>query len=146
MKVVWGILLGFCLVFVLLWGYRNIINPNYILSIPQFVSGTSRKRPAQEDIIALKSQSLNLEEKIASANKRVDDLLIFGGIIITLLLAINVGVYVNAEKQADKYFRDNFEIHKQKILKYLVETEEAANKIKAELELTVSERKQIESV
>jgi len=69
-------------------------------------------------------------------------MLIFGGIIVTLLLAINVAVYVNSERQVDKYFRDNFEIHKQKVLKYTTEAEEMAGKIKAELELWQNLRKQ----
>ncbi|HMH21345.1 MAG TPA: hypothetical protein VK563_06200 [Puia sp.] len=142
MKIALGISIGvFSTLAIFLW-FRVFINPKYTLSIPQFITDTSRKRLAQEDIISLKNQSLGFEEKIASANKRLDDMLIFGGIIVTLLLAINVAVYVNSERQVDKYFRDNFEIHKQKVLKYTTEAEEMAGKIKAELELWQNLRKQ----
>ena len=146
MKIIFGILIGVSIFFILFWGYRKIINPYYTLSIPQFVVDTSKKRLAQEDIIALKNQSLTLEEKLASNNKRIDDMLIFGGIIITLLLSINVVVYLNAEKEVDKYFREHFETHKQKVLKYLAEVEETAGKIKTELELLQNLRKQAETI
>lgn len=146
MKVALGILIGFTIIFSLFYGYRKVINPHYKVSIPQFVTDTSKIIHFQDDIAALQTQSLNLEEKLASANKRIDDMLIFGGIIITLLLAINVGVYVNAEKEVNKHFRENFDIHKEKVLKYLAEVEETAGKIKTELDLVQNIREKAEVI
>jgi uncharacterized protein YneF (UPF0154 family) len=146
MKVLLGVLIGFFVVFSLFWGYRKIINPYYTLTIPKFVSDSSNKRIAQDDIINLKSQSLSLEEKIASANKRLDDLLIFGTIIISLLLGINVSVYVSAERQVEKYFKENFDAHKKKVEDTVKSVEEMAGKIKAELELAEASRKRLENV
>jgi uncharacterized protein YneF (UPF0154 family) len=146
MKVLLGVLIGFFIVFSLFWGYRRIINPYYTLMIPKFVSDTSNKRIAQDDIIGLKNQSFNLEEKIASANKRLDDLLIFGTIIISLLLGINVSVYVSAERQVEKYFRENFDAHKKKVEDTVKNIEEMAGKMKTELELAETSRKRIENV
>ena len=146
MKVFLGILLGIGITFALFWGYREVVNPYYKVSIPQFVVDSSKKVASEGDIIVLKSQGLKIEERIESANKRLDDMLIFGGIIITLLLAINVTVYVNSERQVEKYFRDNFEIHKQKVTKYLSDVEEMAGKIKTELELIQNIKKQGQSV
>ncbi|MES2372202.1 MAG: hypothetical protein V4557_06460 [Bacteroidota bacterium] len=146
MKILFGILIGVIIAFSLLFGNRKLINPYYTLSIPEFVIDTSKKRLSQEDIISLKNQSLSLEEKLASNNKRLDDLLIFGGIIITLLLAISVGVYINAERKVEKHLKDNFDIHKEKVLKYLAEVEETAGKIKTELDLLQNIRKRTEQV
>jgi hypothetical protein len=141
MKVLLGVLIGILITLSLFWGYRRVISPFYSLSIPEFVTDTTRKRLAQEDIIALKNQTLSLDEKISSTNKRLDDILIFGGIIITLLLAINVTVYVNSERQVEKYFRDNFDAHKQRVLKITSEAEETAGKVKAELEIVQNLRR-----
>jgi hypothetical protein len=63
----------------------------------------------------LKTANINNEEKIGSLNKRFDDLLIFGGIIITLLLAINLTVYVKTESEVDKYFKKHFKEYESKI-------------------------------
>ncbi len=76
----------------------------------------------------------------------MDDILIFGGIIITLLLAINVVAYVNAERQVERYFMENFEIHKQKVLTYKMEIEEMVAEAKTELELAQDLRRRIESL
>jgi hypothetical protein len=146
MKILLGILTGVCLVLILFYGFRKIVNPYYAVSIPQFITDTSKKRLAQEDLIGLKTATLSLEEKISSANKRIDDILIFGGIIVTLLLAINVVVYVNAERQVEKYFRDNFEAHKQKVLTYRDEIEEMVGQAKTELELAQTLRRQAQTI
>jgi len=146
MRIFLGILIGICITFALLWGYRKFINPFYEVSVPHFVADTSKKVLVQGDMVELKSQNLSTIEKIESVNKRLDDLLIFGTIIITLLLAINVTVYVNTDRQVDKYFRDNFEAHKEKVTKHLAEVEEMAGKIKTEFEIIQNIRKQSETV
>jgi hypothetical protein len=127
-KYLIGILSGILIMCLLLWGFRVIINPQYALSVPHFVTDTSKKRPSQEDIIALTKQFLLIEEKTVSTNKRMDDILVFGGIIITLLLAINVSIFVNAERLVEKYFKENFETHKKRAEKYADDALRAASK------------------
>ena len=146
MKIGLGILTGILICFLLLFGYRKVINPYYTLLIPKFAVDTSRKISPQEDVISLKNETLGLEEKISSTNKRMDDFLVFGGIIITLLLAINIGVYINTDRQVDRHLKENFEKHREKVEKYLSEVEEMAGKVQAELELAQSHRKKFESL
>lgn len=135
MRVAWGITIGFCILFVLFWGYRKVITPFYTLTVPKFVTDTSKKYMSQEALNDLKTSELTLTEKVESENKRLDDILIFGGVIVTLLLAINIGVYVNAKKEVANYMEDNFSIHKKKIDDILAEVQESAGKAKTELEL-----------
>ena len=135
MKLVQGILLGIGLTFGLFLGYRQVISPYYALTVPRFVTDTTKKVIAQGDVVDLKNQNLSTIEKIEALNKRLDDLLIFGAIIITLLLAINVSVFVNTDRQVDKYFRDNFETHKNKVTKYLEEVTEMAGKVQTQFDL-----------
>lgn len=52
------------------------------------------------------------DEKLNSLNKRIDDLYVFAGVVVTLMLAINVSVYVRAANQIDDYIKENFENRK----------------------------------
>ena len=146
MKILFGIAIGIGLVFSVFWVFRKAVSPYYLLSVPKFITDTTKKSYSIEDLNNLRVQSLALEEKLASTNKRIDDLLIFGGIIITLLLAINVGVFVNAQREVDKHLKENFENHKTKILGYLAEVEETVGRAKAELELVQDLRKNAEPI
>lgn len=71
-----------------------------------------------------------INERIQSINQRFDDLYIFGGIIITLVLAIIVSVYIRAESEVDKHFKDNFEKYKNQIIKNSIEAEKIISEIK----------------
>ncbi|MFZ6024240.1 MAG: hypothetical protein ACOYVG_07260 [Bacteroidota bacterium] len=144
MKVLFGILLGMIIVLCLLYGSKKVINPYYTLTIPKFLTDTTKKKYLQEDLIEIKNQTLTIEEKFASVNKRLDDMLVFGGIILTLILAINIGVFVNSERQVDKHMKDNFEIHKNKVLNTLSDVEKTAGRIKAELDIAQDLRKKFE--
>ncbi len=146
MKFWLGVFVGVCILFILFWGYRVIINPHYALLTPKFITDNTQKRFVPEELHAWKTTVLNMEEKISSTNKRIDDFFIFGGIIITLLLAINVGVYVNADNVVDKHLKDHFGVHQKKVEGHLAEVEQIAGKVKTELELVQTFRKQIESI
>ena len=65
----------------------------------------------------LNTKQLNLEEKIVSTNKRFDDLYVLGGIIITLLIAINIGIFITVDNRVDKYFKEHFDEHEKNIVK-----------------------------
>ncbi|WP_129020477.1 hypothetical protein [Edaphocola flava] len=56
-----------------------------------------------------KSLDNTLSERIFSTNKRVDDILIFGGLIVTLLIAITVSTYVRAEREVERYIKRDFD-------------------------------------
>ena len=58
-----------------------------------------------------------LEEKIVSLNKRLDDFYILSAVIVTLLLAINIGIFVKAGHEIKDHFDEHFQEHQEKIKK-----------------------------
>jgi hypothetical protein len=88
----------------------------------------------------------SLEERNNSTNKRIDDLYIFGAIIITLLLAINISVYVNAESVVNKYLKDNYNIYNEKIKNYADKAEIEFIKLSTEVKIITELREKFETV
>lgn len=64
----------------------------------------------------------DINSAVNSLHTRINDFYIFAGVVITLLLAINVGVYVKADQEVDKHFRENFERYRKKIKKIYKES------------------------
>ncbi len=50
----------------------------------------------------------------ASLHTRTNDFYIFAGIVITLLLAINVGLYLKADEEIERHFDKRFGEHEKK--------------------------------
>ena len=63
---------------------------------------------------ALVITSSQINDAVSSLHSRINDFYIFAGIVITLLLAINIGVYIKADEEIDKHFRENFEKYERK--------------------------------
>jgi len=84
-----------------------------------------------------------LDEEITSFNQRLDDLYILGGIIIALLLAINIGVYIKAEAEIEKHFKDSFSKYKEQVINCVNEAESLIKKAQTELDLI---SKQVRSI
>lgn len=132
--ILFGILLGVSIVLVFLAGYRTIITKYAPVNTPQwaydskFVS-TDKGKDVQsiiENVNSLKIQIVNLDEKVYSTNRRLDDFFIYGTVIITLLLAIIVGVYFRADAEVENYFKENHDSHIRKMDEYV---EEAAGQL-----------------
>ena len=124
----------FCTLVVILCYRKYIVigsNNSYEFQSHNIVPYLSYDKIEKDKISELMLLNYTIEEKLNSVNKRIDDLYIFGGIIITLLLAINVGVYVKAESDVEKHFRDNYETYKTKILGLVEEAEQHAGKLKS---------------
>lgn len=83
-------------------------------------------------------------ERIISLNKRIDDTLIFRGVIVTLLITICVGVYVRAESEVDRHFKDNFDTISKKASEYVSKSEQAASKAQTELAILTEIRKNVQ--
>jgi hypothetical protein len=64
---------------------------------------------------ALAIATPDINDAVSSLHSRINDFYFFAGIVIMLLLAINVGVYVKADQEVDRHFRENFEIYRKKI-------------------------------
>jgi len=103
MKVLMGVLLGVMLMIIVVWGFSKT-NDGLVAT----KAGYRCEISSNETVL--------FEEKIISVNKRLDDILIFGGIIVTLLLGINAGVFVNAERQGESYMRRNYQFYLDQIL------------------------------
>ena len=58
-----------------------------------------------QSFLQIKNAQSNYEEKFSSIGKRLDDFLVFGGVVITLLLAITVSVYLKTESEVDKHMK-----------------------------------------
>jgi|GEM_PF-1866525 len=72
------------------------------------------------------------DEKINSINARINDFYVFSGIIITLLLAINVSVYIKTSNEVDKHMKDNYDAYKQEIEKQLQDAKQLVGLIQGE--------------
>ena len=59
----------------------------------------------------------NVDSAVNALHSRINDFYIFAGIVITLLLAINVGVFVNADDEVDKQIKGRFEKYEEEIKK-----------------------------
>jgi len=57
---------------------------------------------------ALVIPNTDMPEVVSSLHTRINDFYIFAGIVITLLLAINVGVFIRAEDEVEKHIKQNF--------------------------------------
>jgi len=53
---------------------------------------------------------------VSSLHSRINDFYIFAGIVITLLLAINVGVFVKADDEIDTQIKKSFGKHEEQII------------------------------
>ena len=147
-KYLFGALIGILIFLTIYFCYRKIFlverfdyshykNYSILAFPPKTVLGDSLS-------IDYKIALSNAEEKINSLNKRIDDLYIFGGIIITLLLAINVAVYVNAESIVEKYLKENYQKYNEKIRSFCDEAEIEFIKLRTEAELITDLRAKLE--
>lgn len=64
---------------------------------------------------ALAIAAADVNGAVGSLHSRINDFYIFAGIVITLLLAINVGVYVRADEEVERHVNENFSKYEKKI-------------------------------
>lgn len=144
MKLLLGILIGILLSIAgykiyTLFSFRALKDENLAELL------ANNKQMQGDEFNEFKIHAINIEEKINSINKRVDDWLVFGGLLITLLLAINVGVFVRAEGEVERHFKENFEKYKGQVIKQTVEAEKHVGMIMSELKLLQGIRARLES-
>lgn len=144
MKTLWqvflGTALGLCLFFTVLLVFHKPIVERYFLDITlekiqneQYVLLLNKIK--KDSISLISTPTTNYDERLISMNKRFDDFYIMAGIIITLLLAINIGIYVNTDSKVDRYFQDHFEEQEAKIKKKVAESEKIVATLKSTTEL-----------
>ncbi|MDF2380315.1 hypothetical protein JMG10_02465 [Nostoc ellipsosporum NOK] len=122
MKIVMGVLIGILIMTVVTW----------LLKEPENAAATRLGR-----LYEMKEEKADIvyDEKIVAINKRLDDILIFGGIIITLLLGINAGVFVNAERQVESYMRRNYQVYLDQILADLKKADDMIGDVQRKINL-----------
>jgi hypothetical protein len=64
---------------------------------------------------ALVITTADINDAVSSLHSRINDFYLFAGIVITLLLAINVGVFIKADHETDKHIRENFDKREERI-------------------------------
>lgn len=135
-KTIAGIVLGICGTLATMWIYRVFLLEKTIpYNISISVTDSTLNKVNIKEAIRELDKDETVVEKLASTNKRLDDVLIFGGIIVTLLLAINVGVYVKAEDEVESHLRKNMGIVQEKMNEKLAEIEQISQKATVHLEI-----------
>jgi uncharacterized integral membrane protein len=139
-KAFFGALVALCLFLLFLYLFDKPVVSRYFsdLEIAKIKSEITKVSIADTNkslLTEVKSQLANNEEKLSSINKRFDDLYILAGIIVTLLLAINVGIFVNTDSKIDKYFTEHYEETTKKVKKYEIQIEALFSEYKALVEL-----------
>ncbi|MBI5402583.1 MAG: hypothetical protein HY959_04230 [Ignavibacteriae bacterium] len=136
-KFLFGILVGVLSLLIVIFIYDKIFIDN---NTPIYL------KKSKDSTLTLNNvdfTSLNniFEEKLYSINKRIDDILIFGGIIITLLLAINISVFVKAANEVDSHFNEHFEEYRKKVEESASKVTSLLNKAEADANL-ISQHKE----
>lgn len=127
MKILLGTLLGIYIILVIMFLY-----PRFTLSkTDESLVDSSGTNINLEQFLKEKG---NYEEKIASVNKRFDDLFVLGGILVTVLLAINIGAYLKAEADVERLFQKNFSSYIDKVK----DDSKAITQVKTEIETMFS--------
>lgn len=136
MKIFLGIVIGVFITLVSLFIYHTyIVNKN-----TECINSISDKITKINSTDFIKVKELTDVEKFNSLNKRIDDFCIFGGVIITLLLAINVGVWIQADTIVRKHLHENFGKHKKQIINEVNEAQRLVGEINTQLEFTLKLR------
>jgi predicted transporter len=129
MKILMGLLLGILIMTGVMWSFSKTGDRQVTTT-----SGYQCEKSSCDAAL--------FEEKIASVNKRLDDILIFGGIIITLLLGINAGVFINAERQVESYMRRNYQVYLDQLTADLKRADGMLSHIRNIFNLNISEKKE----
>lgn len=100
------------------WGLHNLIQSPINLG-----KLDTTKESLIQSINQFKITTITFQEKFDSVNKRLDDFLLFGGLIITLLLALSISVYFKTEAEVDKHMKTRT----QEIEKYIEKSKQVLN-------------------
>lgn len=144
-KSILGSFIGLFLFLIFLFVLHKPIVDRYILDIKQptangsLIKDTTKSNlnntKANDVSNELKTYEAILDERINSLNKRFDDLYILSAIIVTLLLAINIGVFINTDSKVEKYFKDHHQEITEKLKVYQTDAEALFSSLKAQSDL-----------
>lgn len=79
---------------------------------------------------ALAVTTNDITEAVSSLHSRINDFYIFAGIVITWLLAINVGVFIRADDEVSRHMRENADTYKQEFIDLINNTQRNENHFK----------------
>jgi len=141
-----GLLLGIIITCGVSFIYRTWWLKDYIETPIVNNKCDTSKEALIQSVEQLKVLNAAFVDKIDAVNKRLDDFLIFGGLIITLLLAISVSVYLNTEAEVDRHMKKDFSKNKQQIEDMNADAITTLNEIKSTLLMAQQNQKTIESM
>jgi len=98
-KAIFGSFVGLVIFLLILLIFHKPIIDRYVYDIKPFMivnKDSTKMVKVNENTISdeFKINIAILDEKINSLNKRFDDLYILSAVIVTLLLAINIGIFI----------------------------------------------------
>lgn len=138
-KFIFGIIIGILLLLILYFCFnlgKEKREDTVFFRMEKVISIVNEKSKfkseSTSELMEQKLKNAINEERINTLNTRFNDLYVLGGIIVTVLLAINLGVYIKTEQEVAKHFTDNYSEYKTQIEEKLTESTTLVQKIKAE--------------
>jgi len=131
-------LLGITFTLCIFLAYRAYILPEQQINFYQTFldsANTSKNLLIKERVADIKIATATTEEKLLSTNKRFDDFILFGGIIVTLLLVISATVYFKTESEVAKNFDEKFWDYEKKVQDSVTKVEILLNSVAAQAEI-----------
>lgn len=144
-KLIFGVLIGILLTSIGLFWWRTITIHSFIDSPLIEFKSLNDTSISRDQLIELKIADTVNQEKIAALNKRLDDYMLFAGVVITLFLALIVGVYVKTDSEVEKHFKENAGIYLTRIKQATSEAERTLATMATELQLSQLLRQKLES-
>lgn len=151
-KIILGILIGIGLATVFTFLYRTWWLNDYIGKDVVPVKCDSTKEAMIQSVQQLQILNASFAEKIEALNKRLDDFLVFGGMVITLLLAITISVYLKTESEVSKHMNKYAEDidkdiikNKEAIEKYLTQAAQLVQEIESKKDAATEELNRIQA-
>lgn len=138
-KIIFGIFIGIAFM-LLIYLFNGIIlnRENKQIVSPDSIK---LKMSINEEILDKPiTRIFQIDEKVNSLNKRFDDLYILGSIIIALLLAINIGVFIRADTETERHFKESFTKYKEQVIDAVSESERLIKQAQTELDLISKHR------
>ncbi|MEO8885981.1 MAG: hypothetical protein ABI367_07955 [Mucilaginibacter sp.] len=142
-KIIFGIIIGVFLSVSFTFLYRTYYLRDYVVSAPDLK--TIKPDPISGKNIEQAIINSTFDEKINSLNKRSDDFLLFGSMIITLMLGISVSVYLRTEGEVTKHFKENFSSYQEKVIEATSHIEKLLSEAQSNAEIVNALKQKAES-
>jgi hypothetical protein len=132
-RTILGVMIGMFLSCVFFFFYSNsLINKNYSLHSKRSCCTHNCKMDTilpPNTLLDFKDKNNATNERISVLNTRFNDLYVLGGVIVTLLLAIVIGIYVKTENEVEVHIQQNFGKYEEQIKRNVADSEKQLAKL-----------------